>query len=441
MINKSGTDVVKKIDATIDKVESLDLSDLIKDTFNPITDSEVENVDEVSNKDDDYTSLLNMQKNNSTIDATDLKNNELKVGNLNEISDPSNDKNYIIKKTTLGMNGEDLDYSTKKTYNDGTIIYLDKEGNKVKIVNPDGTVTINGKTIQKDGSVVDPVGRIVLKDGSSYRADDSGINIEKSDGTEYFYDTTGKLTKVVDKDGNSSVYNYDESGKVTTIEVNKKEANADGSYRTIIYNSDGSYSVTDTSKEGSREYSETTNYDKDGKTLGRDTTTYDGPNGEIIKESGNTKYVYNSADETLKYKEETNGNITTKTYYYSDGTVDKEETIENGKVTQTISKYSNGDYVVTDENGDETEYYANGSPKSDNSGGVEKQYYDNGNVSAEYNSDGSSKFYDESGNLTLEKNADGSMHSYNSDGSEDFYDSEGNHIQSINPDGTVVDWR
>ena len=460
MINKTSTTVAEKVDTAIDyisntelatkakdvvstakdKVEEFDLSEFIKDTFNPLSGNDVENIDKLATTNNTYDSLLSTQKSNNNIDVSSLEKNVFKVDNIHDVSDSDNDKNYLIKKTTVDFNGEDLEYSSKDTYSDGTIIYKDKDGKAIKTVNADGTVTINGKTLHYDGTVTDSVGRILLADGGYYDASDSSVSVKKSDGSEYIYDANGKLTKVVDKDENSTIYNYDENGNVDTIEFHKHEQNADGSYRSTIYNSDGSYSVTDISTEGSNSFSETVNYDKDGNYISRDTSYRDGVNGETVKTSDGTKYVYNLSGDQLKYTEETDGITTTRTYYNNNGTVDKEETIEYGNVTQTIDKYSNGDYKIIDASGEETEYYSNGVAKSTEINGNKTYYYENGQTKNQINVDGTEVFYNEDGSKIYEKFLDGTTQYYNSDGSVDYYDENMNLIKEVKADGSEVYW-
>ena len=459
MINKTNSTVAEKIDSAVDyisntelatkakdvvsttkeKVEDFDLSEFIQDTFK--IKGNGENIEKLPTTNNNYDSLVSTQKSNASIDATSLEKNVFKVNDIHDVSDPDNDKNYLIKKTTVDFNGEDLEYSSKDAYSDGTIIYKDKDGNTIKKVNADGTVTIKGKTLHYDGTVTDSMGRILLTDGSYYRTSDDEVSVKKTDGSEYVYDESGKLTKVTDADGNYTYYKYDENGNVKTIEVNQKEQNADGTYRTTVYNNDGSYSVTDTSYEGSDEFSETVSYDKNGNFIKRETSLKDGANGQTVKTDENgKKYFYDFDGKNLEYTEEKEGYTVTKTYYDRDGSVSKVEISENGKVVETETKYSNGDYGIVDKNGNYTEYYANGTMKRTESNGNKTYYYENGQTSMEINADGSEVYYNEDGRKTSEKFSDGTTQYYNSDGSVDYYDVDMNIIKEVKADGSEVYW-
>lgn len=428
--NGDAIDKAKEIVSTAkDKIEDFDLSEFIQDTFN-IDKKETEKVDTLVNN-NSYNGVLNNYKNNATIDVEELSKNRLKIDNLDDIANTDNDKNYLIKKTTLDMYGNDMEYSSKKT-SAGTTTYYDSDGNKIKIIKADGTVSFGGKTIKKDGYVIDAVGRDVLTDGSSYWDD----NIIKSDGSSYLYNKNNKLISYTDKNGNVTRYSYDEDGNIKNIEVYKKELNADGTKRTIVYDNDGSYTVTDTSQDTGA--SEVVKYDKDGNYTSRSSITEDKANGRTIELVDGKKNVYKG--DQLEYVETNDGITTTRTYYNNDGTVNKEETIENGNVTQTIDKYSNGDYKITDASGEETEYYSNGTPKGIEFNGNKTYYYENGQTKNQINVDGTEIYYNEDGSKIYEKFLDGTTQYYNSDGSVDYYDENMNLIKEVKADGSEVYW-
>lgn len=448
-IERKASEVVEKVDTAIDyvknsdtiekakevvsaakdKIEDFDLSEFIQDTFN-IDKKETEKVDTLVNN-NSYNGVLNNYKNNATIDVEELSKNRLKIDNLDDIANTDNDKNYLIKKTTLDMYGNDMEYSSKKT-SGGTTTYYDSDGNKIKIIKADGTVSFGGKTIKKDGYVIDAVGRDVLTDGSSYWDD----NIIKSDGSSYLYNKNNKLISYTDKNGNVTRYSYDEDGNIKNIEVYKKELNADGTKRTIVYDNDGSYTVTDTSQDTGAY--EVVKYDKDGNYTSRSSITEDKANGRTIELVDGKKNVYKG--DQLEYVETNDGITTTRTYYNNDGTVNKEETIENGNVTQTIDKYSNGDYKITDASGEETEYYSNGTPKGIEFNGNKTYYYENGQTKNQINVDGTEIYYNEDGSKIYEKFLDGTTQYYNSDGSVDYYDENMNLIKEVKADGSEVYW-
>ena len=448
MIDKTKSDIVQKVDSAVDyvksteivekakdvvstakdKIEDFDLSEFIQDTFN-IDKKETEKVDTLVNN-NSYNGVLNNYKNNATIDVEELSKNRLKIDNLDDIANTDNDKNYLIKKTTLDMYGNDMEYSSKKT-SEGTTTYYDSDGNKIKIINADGTVSFDGKTIKKDGYVIDAVGRDVLTDGSSYWDD----NIIKSDGSSYLY-IKNKLISYTDKNGDVTRYSYDEDGNIKNIEVHKKELNADGTKRTIVYDNDGSYTVTDTSQDTG--YSEVVKYDKDGNYTSRSSITEDKANGRTIELVDGKKNVYKG--DQLEYVETNDGITTTRTYYNNNGTVNKEETIENGNVTQTIDKYSNGDYKITDASGEEIEYYSNGVAKCTEIDGTKTYYYENGQAKDQINADGTEIYYNEDGSKISEKFLDGTTQYYNSDGSVDYYDENMNLIKEVKADGSEVYW-
>lgn len=428
--NGDAIDKAKEIVSTAkDKIEDFDLSEFIQDTFN-IDKKETEKVDTLVNN-NSYNGVLNNYKNNATIDVEELSKNRLKIDNLDDIANTDNDKNYLIKKTTLDMYGNDMEYSSKKT-SAGTTTYYDSDGNKIKIIKADGTVSFGGKIIKKDGYVIDAVGRDVLTDGSSYWDD----NIIKSDGSSYLYNKNNKLISYTDKNGNVTRYSYDEDGNIKNIEVYKKELNADGTKRTIVYDNDGSYTVTDTSQDTGA--SEVVKYDKDGNYTSRSSITEDKANGRTIELVDGKKNVYKG--DQLEYVETNDGITTTRTYYNNDGTVNKEETIENGNVTQTIDKYSNGDYKITDASGEETEYYSNGTPKGIEFNGNKTYYYENGQTKNQINVDGTEIYYNEDGSKIYEKFLDGTTQYYNSDGSVDYYDENMNLIKEVKADGSEVYW-
>lgn len=448
-IERKASEVVEKVDTAIDyvknsdtiekakevvsaakdKIEDFDLSEFIQDTFN-IDKKETEKVDTLVNN-NSYNGVLNNYKNNATIDVEELSKNRLKIDNLDDIANTDNDKNYLIKKTTLDMYGNDMEYSSKKT-SGGTTTYYDSDGNKIKIIKADGTVSFGGKTIKKDGYVIDAVGRDVLTDGSSYWDD----NIIKSDGSSYLYNKNNKLISYTDKNGNVTRYSYDEDGNIKNIEVYKKELNADGTKRTIVYDNDGSYTVTDTSQDTGA--SEVVKYDKDGNYTSRSSITEDKANGRTIELVDGKKNVYKG--DQLEYVETNDGITTTRTYYNNDGTVNKEETIENGNVTQTIDKYSNGDYKITDASGEEIEYYSNGTPKGIEFNGNKTYYYENGQTKSQINANGTEVSYNEDGSKIYEKFSDGTTQYYNSDGSVDYYDENMNLIKEVKADGSEVYW-
>lgn len=428
--NGDAIDKAKEIVSTAkDKIEDFDLSEFIQDTFN-IDKKETEKVDTLVNN-NSYNGVLNNYKNNATIDVEELSKNRLKIDNLDDIANTDNDKNYLIKKTTLDMYGNDMEYSSKKT-SAGTTTYYDSDGNKIKIIKADGTVSFGGKTIKKDGYVIDAVGRDVLTDGSSYWDD----NIIKSDGSSYLYNKNNKLISYTDKNGNVTRYSYDEDGNIKNIEVYKKELNADGTKRTIVYDNDGSYTVTDTSQD--TDASEVVKYDKDGNYISRSSITEDKANGRTIELVDGKKNVYKG--DQLEYVETNDGITTTRTYYNNDGTVNKEETIENGNVTQTIDKYSNGDYKITDASGEEIEYYSNGTPKGIELNGNKTYYYENGQTKSQINANGTEVSYNEDGSKIYEKFSDGTTQYYNSDGSVDYYDENMNLIKEVKADGSEVYW-
>ena len=351
----------------------------------------------------------------------------LEVTNFDDMMDVDND----FSSTTTGINGERIkydhkDYLGKDRKGREIYTYYDENGNVVKRQTYDGYVEIGGKTIYGNGHIRNAMGDTLMEDGS-YRSSDN-TSVRYKDGTRVKYDETGNIKSITR--GNETITYKDDY-----IESSKELENHE--YEVKKYYKEGNMSETKTENGTNK----TIEYDDKGNKTGEEKvykTNIDGYT-HVIKESGNTKTVYNGDGNRVEYIEVTDGNKTVRTHYYSDGSEGKVETIVNGEVVETKSPIHGGGYDVTDKNGNSTVYDDSGNVKRvENSSGTKSEYYSNGQLKSESLADGTYKAYDENGKLTYEKFKDGSSNSYYQDGGGETIDSNGNRVREFDKNGNTT---
>jgi hypothetical protein len=353
------------------------------------------------------------------------------------------------------------DGSTTYTYDDGSTITLDADGNVVsyedelgeetivdvdaategseETVNDDGSTTYtfddgSSMTIDADGNVID---QIESEDANEETFDEEAIGEEETeeDAAQYFQDEYGN---VYDGDGNL-IYSVDEGGQETWTDEYGNEYDWEGNLVAEADHSD--YVYTD-------EYGN--EYDWDGNLISEATPEEDYVEDEYAEDD----YVEDeyTPDEEEEYSED-------EYYDYGDGEYDVKK---GGLITMmkrggSIRHFEDGGYSDTDEEvqdwqnvnynyGEDDDptmtgymsLYNSGSPRNTyttaDSEVMDTEVFDDGSY-IEYLSDGSSITYDSDGNVYDTSASDeesGNRTETFDDGSTITYDAEGNVVGYTN---------
>jgi len=260
--------------------------------------------------------------------------------------------------------------------------------------------------------------------------------IVKSSGVEYYFDTNGKIAKILDKKGNGIVYEYSDDNIIIKDNLNNKLATItkssdgkiisieDAKNNTITYNWDGDKLISYTDRNGN---TFTYEYDANGfmyKIIGPDGKAYVeneyDTNGRVLSQkdgSGNeTKFEYEFLLNINTAK--------TTTVTYPDGTV---KTYQNFlTMPEQISL-----------NGVKLKYEYNGTLPTQiidpNNKSITYEYNTNGLVTKQTDPAGNSYEYqyDSNNNLISVKDPNGKITSYT-------YDANNNLIKITYPDGNVT---
>ena len=256
-----------------------------------------------------------------------------------------------------------------------------------------------------------------------------------SSGTEAFeYDNRMQLVSQMDREGNTTVYEYDDDGNVVKITY------ADDTYERFEY--DGNHQVTwmrdRNGSESSYTYDDHTHMTS--STDGRGNTTrytYDS--------DGNMTSVTNALNETISYTYDANGNCTAMTdalgnttrYVYDGQGRLVSATDANGGVTNYEYTTAGKLVKITDADGNVQTYEVNGNGfntvESDWMGNLTRYTYDTqSNVTSITDPLNNVTYYtyDERGNLSTTTDANGHTTSY-------IYDASGRMISMTDANGNV----
>lgn len=357
----------------------------------------------------------------------DIESAKYTATDYNDIIDTSNDTEGLFK-TTLGVNGERIQYKERRQYSNGEIVYVDGKGTIVKRVDIYGTVTLNGQKLYKNGTVTNSLGQIMMQDGSYYsrNSDGSGTRTFK-DGSTAKYDKDGNILSI-ESNGRTIKYNGDE------VEVSRS---TEKGYEQTTYNKDGSYKIKQYEPNDGSKYT-TTYYDQNGNKTSTE-KTYKETNAQggdtVVTESGNKKTYYSGDGKKALYTEETKDGKTIITKYDDDG---NPSTVEvTNKDGSTSTSYNGIKHKETNAAGDTTVYNDDGSKSyTEKADGGYIKYYDNGQIDYESKPDGTTVGYDENGNVNYRADSDGTRHYYENGTEIEWVDKDGTPYY-INEDGSV----
>jgi RHS repeat-associated protein len=363
--------------------------------------------------------------------------------------------NLVYQKNDLSIPGRGVPVSMTRTYNNrksdvaGMFGYgwtsnvekrlVDGGTGPITLIDEDNTQHIFGQKI--GGGYVAAGGDYLtlVKNG------DGTYTITQTDGTKENYNTSGKLSSIVDTNGNTTTFTYNGSGKLTTIK--------DASLRstTLTYGTNGYVSsMTDPANH-------TINYGFDGSgnlttvtdAAGKITTlSYDSNHALTgIKDARNitTTISYDTANrvKTISKPITINGTLQTSTTTYSYDTTNLVTSVTDGEGKRIDYTYTaNGNVAQVTENPLDsankaitTYTYDNNNnltqvqdPNTNKTGGTSKYIYTydgNGNITAVQVPGGQTGYntYDSQNNLTKEQD-------FNSNITSSDYDSNNNQTES-----------
>jgi RHS repeat-associated protein len=194
-------------------------------------------------------------------------------------------------------------------------------------------------------SVADPMGR-TLRFGYDASSNLTSFRDANNNLNSYVYDTSTRLTKIVDGRGNNLLANtYDGSSRVAT------QTNGRGNLWTFVYNADGSTSVFDPNNPVSNPNSKPIKYTQDTNfNIQRTTDRLSNQTDVRYDDRNNRSQVSDLQNNYTSYQYDANGNITAHT-----------DPLQNTR--QALYDTKNNPTQVTDELGTETQisYDANGN--------------------------------------------------------------------------------
>ncbi|MCG3086084.1 DNRLRE domain-containing protein [Anoxybacillus sp. LAT_31] len=260
--------------------------------------------------------------------------------------------NLVLQTTDLAISGlgEDVEftrtYNSRKSGSNGMFGYgwmsnlemniWDAGSGPVTFVDGDNTRHIFGEKVGGGYEAAGGVYLDLIKNG------DGTYTITKTDGTKLYFNTNGKLSRMVDTNGNTTTLNYNANGKLASI------TDASARTTTIAYGTNGYVSsITDPANR-------TISYEYDAS----------GNLTKVTDAQGNaTIFTYDSDHNLTSIKNARN--ITTTIGY---DTLDRVTSIErpitiNGALTNSTTNYSydktNGVTSVTDGEGRRVDYTYN----------------------------------------------------------------------------------
>ncbi|WP_243292303.1 DNRLRE domain-containing protein [Bacillus sp. FJAT-47783] len=319
--------------------------------------------------------------------------------------------NLVLQETDVAVPGRGVEVEVSRTYNSRKSWYagmfgygwfsnveallVDSGDGPITLIDGDNTRHIFGQAI--GGSYTTPGGLYLTLEKNQ----DGTYTITEKDDTKIHFNTSGRISSIVDTNGNTTTFTYNANGKLTSVQ------DASGRATTITYGTNGYVSsVTDSANR-------TTTYEYDAA-------------GNLTKviDPGNfaTTFSYD-ADHNLKTITDARSITTTIGYDTSDRITSVSRPITINGVSETSTTTYSYDIVntvttVMDGEGKRVDYSYNGNgnitqitenPLDDQNKAVTTFKYDNNNnltqvIDANSNQDGGSDSYiytyDVNGNIT-----------------------------------------
>ncbi|MGE7717885.1 DNRLRE domain-containing protein [Priestia megaterium] len=363
--------------------------------------------------------------------------------------------NFVFQKNDLSIPGRGVPVNVTRTYNSrksdvaGIFGYgwtstiekrlVDSGNGPITLIDEDNTRHIFGQKI--GGGYVAAGGDYLtlVKNG------DGTYTITQKDGTKENYNTSGKLSSIVDTNGNKTVFTYNENGKIASVK------DASGRSTSLTYGTNGYVSsMTDPANR-------TINYGYDGSgnlvnvtdAAGKITTlSYDSSHtmtGIIDSRNITTTISYDASNriKNISRPITINGTLQTSTTTYSYDTTNLVTSMTDGEGKRIDYTYTaNGNVIQVTENPLDsanksitTYTYDNNNnltqiqdPNTNKAGGTSKYVYTydgNGNITAVQLPGGQTSYntFDSQNNLTQEQD-------FNSNITSSDYDSNNNLMES-----------
>jgi RHS repeat-associated protein len=369
--------------------------------------------------------------------------------------------NLVLQETDLAIPGLGEDVHITRTYNsrkssfNGMFGYgwitnlemniLDSGSGPITFVDEDNTRHIFGEKVGGGYEAAGGVYLDLVKNG------DGTYTITKPDDTQINFNTSGKLSSVVDTNGNTTTYTHDTNGKLTSI----TDASASTPRTTTIaYGANGYVSsITDPANQTiSYEYNASGNLTKvtDAE---NNSTTFDYDTDHNLTSITNTRTItttinYDTSDRVTSIDRPItiNGTTTTSTTSYSYDTTNSVTSVTDGEGRKVNYTYNaNGNVVQITENPLDAQNKAVTTFDYDNNNNLTQmiepnenaasgtaafvyQYDTNGNItSVQLPEDESMQYtYDTQNNLIKEQD-------FNSNVSTFDYDQNSNQTEAIDP--------